>query len=135
LPSLVTGFDLSEFIASAELAFPHFEALSSNTSLIYSWEVRARETLIYETFNGIADDYTSGGSLEESISAHSEGIDEIADHLLAISESWHNAGLALESILHQESPSPIQIIVPIGGGALIAVIAIAFYTVRSRKVD
>ncbi len=84
------------------------------------------DSILFTTFNGIADSYESNRDVDEALNEYAEEIEEIANHLLAIADSWKSAGEALSvAIGHtQQSLLTQLIIVAASFGVIIVVVVI-----------
>jgi hypothetical protein len=134
LSKFMTDIDLSEFISTAELSLPHFEALTDNTTLVFPGSITSHDSLISNTFTGIASSYNSSGQIDSALNEYSTNLDEISNHLLQIANSWRDAG----SILSEEWPTdplmglgiPILIL---SVAALAAVVLLFLYIRRNSS--
>ena len=134
LPDMLPSFDLTEFIDEASKALPHMEALSSNASMASGISVISRDTILYNTFFGMASSFESSHDLDGSISEYSEELEEIADHFIAIADAWKAAGQILESMTESSQLLPdSNLLVVIGGGAGILVIGVICLMLRRKK--
>ena len=135
IQDILPGVDLTTFIDVAEDALPHFDVLTSNSSIQALVGVIFRDTLLFKTFEEIALDFQATGNLEESISNHQEQLDEIRSHLFAIADSWDAAADALEEALDLPSdqiPLESSLSIVIAGSGIL-ILAVAFFLVRRRK--
>ena len=134
ISKFMPDIDLSEFIDTMELALPHFEALADNTTLISPGNITSHDSFISNTFTGIAMSYNNTGQLDSALLEYNESLTEISNHLLAIADSWSDAG----NILSEEWPTdplmgmgiPILIL---SVAALAAVILLFIYLKRSTS--
>lgn len=138
LPDLLPSMDLQAFLDAASQALPHFEALSHNDTVSMSIDVPSRDTLLYNAFFGMGDQFDSTWDLDASINAFSTELEEIAEHLIAIADAWTAAGDALSQELDQ-SPSLLRgdMTVVIGGGAVVLIVGaiIVLWRTRKPKID
>jgi hypothetical protein len=133
LPDLLPSIDLEVFIEESSEALSHMHALSHNSSITSGIEVISRDTILYNTFYGMAASFESSHNLEAAISEFSEELDEIAGHLFAIADAWKAAGDTLYSALgiHPEMPAESLMIV-VGGGAGALIVAAVLVIWRRR---
>jgi len=68
ISGILPGVDLQEFIDAADDALPHLEVLSHNATITVGINLVFRDSLIFETFEGIASDFASMRDVDESIS-------------------------------------------------------------------
>ncbi|MHA1654547.1 MAG: C39 family peptidase [Candidatus Thorarchaeota archaeon] len=126
VPKFMADTDLSDFLAAAQRALPHFQALADNATLLYPSNVTASSGLAPTTFRAIAEEFNSTGDLHTALINHNENLSEISAHLLTIAESWKEAGDALAEIW-PESPlvsyGPL-IVVVLGLGVSVALAAV-----------
>ncbi|MFW9794264.1 MAG: C39 family peptidase [Candidatus Thorarchaeota archaeon] len=138
LPNLLPSIDLEAFLDEASEAIPHFEALSHNDTVSMSIDIPSRDTLLYNTFFGIADRFDATWDLDASISEFSNGLDQISGHLIAIADAWKAAGEALSQELGG-SPRLLNsdLTVVIGGGAAILIVGVILVIWRrnSNQID
>jgi hypothetical protein len=126
--------DLDEFLSTLELALPHFEALSDNTTLISPGNITSHDSLISNTFTGIAMSYNNSGQLDSALQEYSENLEDISNHLLQIADSWRDAG----NILSEEWPTDPLMgygipILLLSVAAIAAVFVLIFYIKRSSS--
>jgi hypothetical protein len=135
IQDVLPGVDLTAFFDAADDALPHFEVLTCNESIQTLVGMKSRDTLLFNTFEGIANDFQSSGNLEESIGNHQGGLDEIRGHLFAIADSWNAAADALEAALDLPvDTEPLDASIPIVlAGAAIIILAVVIYLVRRGK--
>ena len=85
------------------------------------------------TFNGIADSYESKQNIDEALDEYSEEIEEIANHLLEIADSWKSAGEALSiTIGHAQESLLGQVMIIAAGVSVIIVVTVII--VRKRRI-
>jgi hypothetical protein len=132
LPNLLPDIDLVQFLEAGRLALPHLEALSDNSTLI-SQNGASRDSLLFTTFNGIADSYEANLSIDEALDEYSEEIEVIAGHLLAIAESWKSAGETLSTALGRIQQSLLGQITIIAASVSV-IIVVAVIVLRKRKM-
>ena len=133
--NMFPGADLTAFMDVADDALPHFDVLTCNESIQTIVGIKSRDTLIFNTFEGIALDFQTSGKLEESIGNHQDGLDEICNHLFDIANCWDVAADALEVALNlPDDAEPLDASMSIVvTGAAILILAVAIYLVRRRK--
>ncbi len=98
LPKFITQHDLSEFVVKGSDALQHFEALASNKSLIDPVNFTEHDSFPFNTFYNISSAYNDTKNLEASLQLYSDELDQIAEHLLGIADSWKAAGEVLAEI-------------------------------------
>jgi len=113
LSSILPSYDISEVVELGRMAYSHFEAISTNDSVI-DFTYHFDGTLLASTYFDIADRYVETGNLEESIQVYSEEIEELAEHYLAIADSWKAAGEALERILEGNTDPRLPSLLGVG---------------------
>ncbi|MHA3964751.1 MAG: C39 family peptidase, partial [Candidatus Thorarchaeota archaeon SMTZ1-45] len=135
LSDLLPSKNLEPFLEAASEALPHMEALSHNASITSGIDIIARDTLLYNTFFGIASSFEISHDLDYSINEFSNELEEIATHLSAIADAWEIAGHTLSQELN-ESGSILNdnIVIVIGGGVTILIIGVILVVWR-RKPD
>ncbi len=134
LPDLLPSIDLDAFLNEAREALTHMKALSHNSSITSGIDVISRDTILYNTFFGMAASFESSHDLDGAISEFTEELDEIAGHFFAIADSWKAAGEALSNELERLQPIfDDNLIVAIGGTASILLISVVFMQWRRRR--
>jgi hypothetical protein len=131
IPRILSDVDLVAFIDAADDALPHFEVLTSNSSLTSGVGVISRNTLFFSTFEEIATNFQTSGDLEESISQQQEQLDDIRGHLFAIAEAWEAAADVLEVTLQLQSGDSVDgslLILFSGAGVIVLIVIILFLT-------
>jgi hypothetical protein len=131
LPNLLPYLELNPFLEAGRPALPHMEELSQNGTLTDIFIAENYDSLLTNTFMGIALDFQESGDLDSALETHSENIAEIAEHLLAIADAWNSVADALEASMH-ELPLP-QIVVGIAMAGSVFVLAIVIITVRKQS--
>ncbi len=134
LPDLLPSIDLEVFLDEAEEALVHMEALSHNASMSGGIDIISRDTILYNTFFGMASSFESSHDLDAAILEFTEELDEITEHLFAIADAWKAAGEVLSSQL--ENPQSLlgdNHIVIIGGGASVLIVAIILVMWRRHR--
>ncbi|MFW9811683.1 MAG: C39 family peptidase [Candidatus Thorarchaeota archaeon] len=136
LPDLLQSMDLQAFLDEASEALPHFEALSHNDTVSMSIDIPSRDTLMYNTFFGMGDNFDTTWDLDASISAFSNELEEIAGHLMAIADAWAAAGETLSRELG-ETPGVLNgnLTVVVGGGAVVLIVAAIVVIWRRRSTE
>ncbi|MFW9976270.1 MAG: C39 family peptidase, partial [Candidatus Thorarchaeota archaeon] len=133
LPNLLPSKNLQSFLDSASQALPHMEVLSHNSSITSGINVIVRDTLLYNTFFGMASSFEEAHDLDNAISGFSNELEEISIHLIAIADAWELAGEALSKELEEsEGMLDDNLIVVVSGGASILIIA-AILIIWRRK--
>ncbi|UCH03485.1 MAG: C39 family peptidase [Candidatus Thorarchaeota archaeon] len=116
LPDLLPSIDLEVFLDTASQALPHMEALSHNSSITSGVDITNRDTILYNTFFGMAESFESSHDLDNAINKFTEELGEIAGHFFAIAEAWRTAGEILYDELGLETEMPIESLLLIVGG-------------------
>ncbi|MFW9807008.1 MAG: C39 family peptidase [Candidatus Thorarchaeota archaeon] len=133
LPELLPSYNLQEFLEEASKALPFMETLSSNESVTSGITIKSRNTILYNTFFGMADSFETSHNLNEAISEFSEELEEIAGYLFVIADAWTAAGEILAALVpHESALSANSNIVIVGGGAVL-VIGIVVVLWRRRE--
>ncbi len=89
------GINLTQFIDAASQSLSHFEALSSNSSLIYPGNLTIQNGPLASLFREISQSYNATGDLASTLSTYETQLSQVSQHLLAIADSWRDAGMAL----------------------------------------
>lgn len=133
LPDLLPSKNLQPFLIAASEAIPHMEALSHNASITSGIDISVRDTLLYNTFFGMASSFEISHDLDYSINEFSSELEEISIHLFAIADAWEAAGYALSQEL-DESGNILDnnLTVVIGGGATILIIGMILVVWRRK---
>ena len=129
LPSVLPSYDVTEVVELGREAYYHMEAISTNDSLV-DLDYRFDGTLLATTYFDIADSYVASSDIEEAVQEHSSEIQELADHFLAIADSWRAAGETLASILEGESINYPLVVVFISSISGLFVVLIVVWRVR-----
>ncbi len=125
LPTLMPETDIARFQSAAEDALSHMEILSDNRTLVSLNYMETHDSLISNTFLDMAQDYQSSHDMDSVLNDYTDELSEIANHLLAIADSWKAAGLALESALSNNEMLTAGLVVGIMiGGILVVVVTI-----------
>jgi hypothetical protein len=136
LPNLLPSLDLQAFLEEAAEALPHMDTLSHNDSITSGITVKTRDTLLYNTFFGMADSFESSHDLDAAIREYSDELDEISTHLVAVADAWQAAGQALSNELERAQTLPNgNLIVVIGGGASILIIGVIIVVWRRKPTQ
>ena len=98
LPEFIPDQDLSAFSAAAQVALPHMDELSSNSTLIYPGNLSYIEGTLSTTFYDISRNYNETGDLESTLTEYATELGVISEHFLGIADSWLAAGNALAEI-------------------------------------
>ena len=130
--STVTGVDISSgLLEYASEALPHMATLSDNGTLVSFNYLETHDSLISNSFIGMAQEYQTSRDLEQVLTDYSDQLDEIATHLLAIADAWQAAGSALEGGLTTEALMVGLTVGVVVGGVPIVGISI----IRKRRVN
>lgn len=124
LPEIVPSMNLQLFLDKAAAALPHMEALSHNASITSGIDIISHDSLLYNTFFGMAETFEISHDLEEAISQYSEELVEISQHFIAIADAWESAGVALSAEIPGRPAGIGNFVVAIGGGAGILFIGV-----------
>jgi hypothetical protein len=136
LPDLLPSKNLQPFLDAASEALPHMDALSHNASITSGIDVIARDTLLYNTFFGMASSFEASPVLDRAISEFSNELEEIATHLFAIADAWEAAGEALSQELEESGNNPNNnLVMAIGGGATILIIGVIIVVWRRKPAS
>lgn len=134
LPQIVTEYDLTHFIEIGKQALPHFAALSHNSSLTVIGS-STHQSLLTDTFSGLASDLQSSGNFAQTLMQYSTQLTEISGHLSAIAQIWETAGLYLSTLLGQ-NPGPTMVFLAIGISIISCVVVVGlFYYRRTRHLS
>ncbi|MFX1579097.1 MAG: hypothetical protein ACFFBJ_05575, partial [Promethearchaeota archaeon] len=133
LPKLLPSFNLQDFIDEASKALPHMEALSSNESITSGITIKSRDTILYNTFFGMADSFEASLNLDEAISGFSDELDEIAGHLFEIANAWQASGEILVELVDSNSALPNSNLFVIVSGGTVLIIGVVLVFWRRRK--
>jgi hypothetical protein len=125
LPNLLPSLNLDTFSTLAKEAFPHMERLSDNKSLTSIDYIGEHDSLLSNTFFSMMTEYDATDDLTAAIGNHSNELDEIASHLIAIADAWKGAGLELGEALSEDSLPVIPIILLTTAGVLALIIIVS----------
>ena len=129
LPSLLPDVNLTAFLAAADGALAHFDALDDNSTLINPGNLTAATGFVSSTYRTIADLYNSTGDLAGALSAFSTSLSQISNHLEGIGDSWKAAGDALKELWPYQGIGPyLPVIAFAGGGAAVLLVITVFWT-------
>ncbi|MFW9809519.1 MAG: C39 family peptidase [Candidatus Thorarchaeota archaeon] len=133
LPDLLPTINLQAFFDEATNALPHMEVLSHNASITSGINIESRDSLLYNTFFGMADSFEVSQDLDYSINEFSGELEEISTHFSAIADAWKLAGEALSQELVGSGGLPdSNLVVVIGGGATILIIGVILVVWRRK---
>ncbi|MHA2117090.1 MAG: hypothetical protein ACXABM_16455, partial [Candidatus Thorarchaeota archaeon] len=122
------------FLEEASEAIPHMDALSHNDTVKMSINIPSRDTLLYNTFFGMADHFDSTWDLDASINEFSEELEVISGHFIAIADAWRAAGETLSLELGDSSGlSTGDLIVVLGGGSAVLIVGAIIVIWRKRE--
>jgi hypothetical protein len=134
LPDLLPSIELQSFLEEASEAIPHMDALSHNDTVKMSINIPSRDTLLYNTFFGMADHFDSTWDLDASINEFSEELEVISGHFIAIADAWRAAGETLSLELGDSSGlSTGDLIVVLGGGSAVLIVGAIIVIWRKRE--
>ncbi len=130
LPTYLREYDLSIMQSYGQAALPHFDALSTNASLT-TFDPTSYNSLIKDTFWGIAELYRIDGNIYEAVTCYADNLFLIQTHLNGIAAAWEAAGHALQSLV---DASINQLILSVFfSGCVIAIIVISSAIVLRNK--
>ncbi len=130
LPALLPEYDLSSMRHHGQSALLHFEALSTNSSLT-AFDPSSYNSLIKDTFWGIAASFEQTGNIYEAVDQYAENLSIIQFHLNGIAGAWNAAGLELNSLIH--APTITSFFIMILGEFIIALIIVPIAIVLHNK--
>jgi hypothetical protein len=126
LPMFMNDVDLDSFLSEASGALAPFATLADNASLT-ELSLEGRDSLIFNTFSGVADLLNTTGDIESSLSAFSTELLSIQSDVLEIADAWYAAGMELAAIWPApslDSMLPIIAIAGVGVGAAVILIVL-----------
>jgi hypothetical protein len=125
LPNLLPDLELDPFLEAGRTAIPHMAELSQNGTLTDIFIAENYDSLLTNTFMGIALDFQESGDLDAALEVYTDDIAKIAEHLLAVADAWENAAAALEIAMSTTpSYSPFLVIAGIGVVVIVVVVVI-----------
>jgi hypothetical protein len=128
LPELMPDINLDSFLTAAQLANPHFDALSDNSSLIYPGNISMLDGSFVNTLIDIAESYNTSGDLNSALEEYETELNTISQHLLGVADSWLAAGNALAEIWPNNIFSIYGVWIALGGfGAGAVVVALVLF--------
>ena len=103
VPGLLPDLDVEEFVSICQSAFPHFEALSDNSTMV-ELDYSGGNTIMTQTFGGIAASCNStvSGNVHAAAMEYENELDEIRNHLTDIADLWDAAASTLEGALQDD---------------------------------
>jgi hypothetical protein len=129
LPSLLPDVNLTDFLAAADDALVHFDALDDNSTLTNPGNLTAATGFVSSTYRTIADLYNSTGDLAGALSAFSTSLSQISSHLEGIGDSWKAAGDVLKELWPYQGIGPyLPVIAFAGGGVAVLLVLTVFWT-------
>ncbi|TFG96837.1 hypothetical protein E4H12_10125 [Candidatus Thorarchaeota archaeon] len=132
LPAIMNETDLSDFIAAGQQAFPHFEVIADNSTLIYPTNFTQATGFVATTFKAIADSYNASGNMESAFAPYADELDTISAALLGVADAWLAAGNELAVYWPNDFISQYGSVLAFGiGGALVVVVL--FFWWSSKK--
>ena len=132
LPALMPSTNLTAFLAAANQALPHFEALSDNSTLIYPGNLTQATGNVVTTFRLIAEAYNATGDLGGSIALFSTTLNQYSTELLAIADSWQAAGQALAEIWPNDFLTVYGPFIAFAGGAVAVGVVLVIWWMKKR---
>ena len=133
MPDLLPSFGLQDFMDAASGALPHMEVLSHNDSITSGISVIPRDTILYNTFFGMAESFETSHDLDGAITQFSDELEEIAGHLFEIADAWKAAGDILASLTIGNPLGEGSNLIIIAGGSAVLVIGIVCVFWRRRR--
>ena len=96
LPGLLPDLDLDEFVSICQSAFPHFEALSDNSTMV-ELDYSGGNTIMTETLGAIAAscNSTMSGDVHAAAMEYENELSQIRNHLTDIADLWDAAASTL----------------------------------------
>ncbi|MGY5874291.1 MAG: C39 family peptidase [Candidatus Thorarchaeota archaeon] len=143
---LLPDVNLTQFTQVASEALTHMEVLSNNNSLVEIFDPPDIDSLLIGTFMAIANNYDESNNMTTALAENVENLSEIAQHLLAIADSWKEASQALDTALSEhttistnptisteliDESSPLLLITMTGFASVVIVAVIVFYRKHS----
>lgn len=132
LPSLMPSYDLTEVIELGKEAYPHMAALSTNDSMVslnYAYDGSELTT----TYFALANSYQTTEDIDVTLEAYSDEIQSLANHFLAIADSWKAAGEALQLVLEGEGfLTPQMTITLLGATSTLLIVGVVVVRRRGR---
>ncbi|MFW9831747.1 MAG: BtrH N-terminal domain-containing protein [Candidatus Thorarchaeota archaeon] len=98
LSEFLPEYDLSKMLILGELALPHFDVLSTNVSLT-TFNQTTYNSLIKDTFWGIAELYKQNQNIYESVVQFRDNLELIRIHLDGIAAAWRAAAYELKFLI------------------------------------
>ncbi|MHA2189445.1 MAG: C39 family peptidase [Candidatus Thorarchaeota archaeon] len=130
LTGLMPDVDLTEVLETGRIALPHFDVLSDNRSMTDPFYGEDFDSLLTTTFVSISESYETSFDYELALDEYSEELNVIAEHLLAIADSWKATGEALQAALTSNGFSVIHATVSVGA---VSAILIVLVILRRRR--
>jgi hypothetical protein len=128
LQELMPDINLDSFLVAAQMAIPHFDALSDNSSLVYPGNISMLEGSFVNTFIDIVESYNASGDLNSVLDEYESELNTISQHLLGVADSWLAAGNALAEIWPNNIFSTYGVWIALGGfGAGAVVVALVLF--------
>lgn len=128
LPALMPDVNLTAFVEAGEVAFPAFENIVDNSSLIFPGNISQDTGFVATTFLDIAQTFNSTGDIDAALNPHESTLNAISSDLLVIADSWRDAG----NVLAEYWPNDFltvygPIILFAGGGVGALVIGLVYW--------
>ncbi|MFW9966810.1 MAG: C39 family peptidase [Candidatus Thorarchaeota archaeon] len=99
LPDVMPNTDLTQFLVEGRAALSHMEALSENGTLTDLHYLESCDSLLTNTFIGIAMKYNSTEDIDTTLNSYAWQLGKIALSLVRIADAWKAAGEALQAAL------------------------------------
>jgi hypothetical protein len=107
LPDVMPNTDLSQFLVEGRVALSHMEALSENGTLTDMHYLESCDSLLTNTFIGMAMKYNSTEDLDIALNAYEWQLGKVSLQLTQIADAWKSSGEALKAALSGEPYPPI----------------------------
>jgi uncharacterized membrane protein YeaQ/YmgE (transglycosylase-associated protein family) len=122
---------LTNFTAAAELALPHFEVITDNSTLINPVNLTKATGFVATTFRAIADSFNASGDIDAAFAPYDEELGDISEALLGIADAWLAAGTTLVEYYPTDIISQNLTVLAFGiGGAAVVVILFIWWSMK-----
>jgi hypothetical protein len=132
LPSLMSETDLTDFIDAGENALPAFESIADNSSLIFPGNISQATGFVATTFLEIAEAFNASGDIDTTLAPYENTLNAISADLLAIADSWREAGNALTEIWPNDFLTIYGPPLAFVGGGVAILIVVVFWFMRRK---
>jgi hypothetical protein len=126
LPSLLLDLTLDEFVRVGQEAFPYFEEICDNSTMI-EFDYLGGATIMTDTLCSIAYscENTTSGDVHAAVTEHDDDLNHIRENLMKIADVWDAAADALERALQGDGTLTLALVSSsIGGLVILAVVFI-----------